>query len=121
MSATKTPALSIFLKIVSTIGGLPPTPFVSRSSSRLSRITDSTTASDLSVPSARSNARSIKFLPLIVGVSSCQEKKTVSATVTPSSTVTNARHWHKHAGQVRIHLDQYRRLNRLEHTAIGCS
>ena len=77
-SGTKTAAWSIFRNIVSTIGGDPATPTVSRSTAS-SRTASSTSASLLMRAAARSRALSMKFRPPRVSVSACHEKKTVVA------------------------------------------
>jgi hypothetical protein len=61
-SGTKTAAPSNFRKIVSTIGGDPATPFVSRSTVN-SRTASSTSVSAPIWDVARSSARSIRFRP----------------------------------------------------------
>jgi len=76
-SGTKIAAWSILRKIVSTIGGDPGAPFVSRSTSSSPRTASSMATSAAIRLTARSSARSIKLRPSRFGVSACQEKKTV--------------------------------------------
>ena len=78
-SGTKTAAASIFLRIVSTMGGDPATFFVSRSSSNLGR---SRSGSNMFMSfeifeMARSSAFSMRLRPVRDSLSDCHEKKMV--------------------------------------------